>query len=258
MTLLVLASRPLFLLLAFSLMIVGVSGAAYADMDNPSPAKQVAEGAAPEDVVCNGERVLMLKASGDPICVNPSTADRLAAMEFATLVEAAPDDMEMSEPEDAEMMAPEGAAESESSLVVSMTMFSDRFAVMKDNVKTLVTESVKAYESDGESALEAITAGAETYDAESPYVFVIDYDTLTILAHGFNVDLVGTPSSALDDGKKTYDQIKANLTRTARRGSCTRLQTPQPAICRLKSRTSRCMAATYLPAGSTSMIWKPK
>lgn len=192
-------------------MAVGVSGAAYAGMDNPSPAKQVAEGTAPEDVMCNGERVLMLKTNGGPICVNPASADRLAAMEFATLVEAAPDDMEVSEPEDAEMMTHEDAAESESALAVSMTMLSDRFAVMKEDAKTAVTESVKAYESDGEDALDAITAGAETYDAESPYVFVIDYDTLTILAHGFNVDLVGTTSGALDDGEKTYDEIKAEL-----------------------------------------------
>ncbi|MCE2498950.1 MAG: cache domain-containing protein [Nitrosopumilaceae archaeon] len=204
------ASRPLFLLLVFSLMAVGVSGVAYADMDNPPPAKQVAEGTAPEDVTCNGERVLMLKTNGDPICVLPSSADRLTAMEFATLVEAAPDDMEMTAPDDMEMTAPDDAAEPESALVVSMTMFSDRFAVMKEDVKTAVTESITAYESD-EGALEAITAGAEAYDAESPYVFVIDYDTLTILAHGFNATLVGTTSGVLDDGGKTYDEIKAEL-----------------------------------------------
>ena len=206
-----LASRPLFLLLALSLIAAGASGAAYADMDNPSPAKQVAEGTAPEDVACNGERILMLKTNGDPICALPSSADRLAAMEFATIVEAAPEDMEAAEPEDGEMAASEDAAEPESALVVSMTMFSDRFAVMKEDVRTLVTESVEAYESDGEGALDAITVSAEAYDAESPYVFVIDYDTLIILAHGFNATLVGTMSSALDDGEKTYDEIKAEL-----------------------------------------------
>lgn len=205
------ASRSLFLLLAFSLIAAGASGAAYADMDNPSPTKQVAKGTAPEDVACNGERVLMLKANGDPICALPSSVDRLAAMEFAAIVETASVDMEAAEPEDGEMAASENAAEPESALAVSMTMFSDRFAVMKEDVRTLVTESVEAYESDGEGALDAITAGAETYDAESPYVFVIDYDTLTILAHGFNSTLVGTMSSALDDGEKTYDEIRAEL-----------------------------------------------
>lgn len=184
-------------------MAAGVSGAAYADMDNPPPAKQVAEGTAPEDVTCNGERVLMLKADGSPICALSSSADRLAAMGFATLIEAASEDMETTEPED--------GAEPESALVVSMTMLSDRFAVMKEGVKAVVAESIEAYESDGEGAFEAITAGAEMYDGESPYVFVIDYDTLTILAHGFNTDLVGTTSGALDDGGKTYDEIRAEL-----------------------------------------------
>ena len=205
------ASRPLFLLLALSLIAAGASGAAYADMDNPSPAKQVAKGTAPEDVACNGERVLMLKANGDPICALHSSVDRLAAMGFATIVETASVDMEAAEPEDGEMAASEDVTEPESVLVVSMTMFSDRFAVMKEDVRTLVAESIEAYESDGEGAFDAITASAETYDAESPYVFVIDYDTLTILAHGFNATLVGTMSGALDDGKKTYDEIRAEL-----------------------------------------------
>ena len=273
----------MFLLLVFSLMAVGVSGAAYAGMDNPSPAKQVAEGTAPEDITCNGERILMLKANGDPICVHPTSTDRLAAMEFATLVEAAPEDMEMAAPEDMEMAAPEDmemaapedmemaapedmemaapedmemaapedmemaapedmemaapedmemaapedmemaapedmemaapedATEPESVLVVSMTLLSDRFAVMKEDVRNTVAESIKAYESDGEGVLDAITASAETYNAESPYVVVLDYDTMTILAHGFNATLVGAPGSALEDGGKTYGEIKAEL-----------------------------------------------
>ena len=53
----------------------------------PPPARQVAEGVAPEDVECRDGLVLMLRNDGSPICVTPASSERFAAMGIATVVE---------------------------------------------------------------------------------------------------------------------------------------------------------------------------
>jgi len=49
--------------------------AAYAEI--PSPKKQLEQGVEPEDIVCRHGMILMLRESGMPACVRPSTAERL-------------------------------------------------------------------------------------------------------------------------------------------------------------------------------------
>jgi len=49
--------------------------AAYAEI--PSPKKQLEHGVEPENIVCRHGMILMLRESGMPACVRPSTAERL-------------------------------------------------------------------------------------------------------------------------------------------------------------------------------------
>ena len=225
----------------------------YADgeMMGLSPAKQLKAGVSPENVICNGERVLLLKADGKPICVYPASVERFVSVYLATVVEretsmAAPvdrDEMtEMEEEEqsmetssesmrlldqdgmDEEQQSMETSSESmrlldknemtrmqDSGLIVSMTAFTDRFAEMKEGVMVIVNEGIAAYEEQGESMLETITAGAETYNPETPYLFVIDLETMTTQAHGSMPERVGTVATPLESGKKTFEDIREDL-----------------------------------------------
>ena len=52
-----------------------------------SPLKQFAMGAAAEDVMCKGDLQLMIRSSGNPACVKPESATRLADAGWGTIVE---------------------------------------------------------------------------------------------------------------------------------------------------------------------------
>ena len=52
-----------------------------------SPAKQIEMGVEPENVKCNDDRVLMIRTSGNPICVNPSSVNVFTERGIAIVVE---------------------------------------------------------------------------------------------------------------------------------------------------------------------------
>lgn len=177
------------------------------DIDTLPPVKQVAMGVNPEDVTCQGERVLLIKINGDPICVMQKSSERLIAMGIASIPEPRSDDVDG----DSMMQATEFDVDV-SKLVVSMTRLSDTFDVMKQEVMDVTADAVTMYDADGMDAFETITDGAATYDATVPYQFVVDFDTMEILAHGYNPDRVGADgTAALETGKMTIGEIKEEL-----------------------------------------------
>lgn len=167
------------------------------------PAKQVKAGVSPEDVTCKGVQVLLLKTDGSPICLNPATAEQFVLLGIATVVERG---------EGADgMMIEESKEVSGSEPLVSMTVFSDRFAVMKDKVQLLVDEAVALYETDSEAALDAIVNDA--YDENDPYLFVLDFETVVVKVHQSIPDMAGTDVAyILENSGKTIDEIKKQLT----------------------------------------------
>lgn len=173
-----------------------------ADVANLPPAKQVLMGVSPEDVTCQSEYILMIRTSGDPVCVGSDLSERLLSMDIATVVEPKPDNMDddqMAEKFDVDM----------SKLLVSMTKLSDTFDVMMDDVIVITDDAIEMYVSDSDGAFDAITEKAQTYDATAPYPFVIDFETFEILAHGFNPELVGQDATPIiETGKESADEIR--------------------------------------------------
>ena len=51
----------------------------------PSPKQQVNDGITPENVQCNVGLQLMIKYNGDPACVKPSTASKLASADWGSI-----------------------------------------------------------------------------------------------------------------------------------------------------------------------------
>lgn len=169
---------------------------------NLPPAKQVAMGVTPEDVTCQDRHILMMHTNGDPICVNPESAERLVSMGIATVVEPQPYNKDVGKRLDSDA----------SKVIVSMTRLSDTFDTMMDEVVMITANAIEAYEADPEGAFSTVTAGAETYDAMHPYPFVVDFETFEILAHGFNPEMVGEDSTPiLETGKKSADEIRQAL-----------------------------------------------
>ena len=74
-----------------------------------------------------------------------------------------------------------------------------------------VSEALAMYDESGEAALAAITASARDYDASEPYVFVLDDDRPTILAHGAFPDRVGTEAGPLLEADRPWSQILDEL-----------------------------------------------
>jgi len=54
-----------------------------------SPRKQMANGVAAEDVICKSGFTLMIRISGDAVCVKPLTAEKLTVAGFGTIVKEA-------------------------------------------------------------------------------------------------------------------------------------------------------------------------
>jgi hypothetical protein len=50
-----------------------------------SPRKQMKNGVAAEDVICKSSFTLMIRISGDAVCVKPSTAEKLTSAGFGTI-----------------------------------------------------------------------------------------------------------------------------------------------------------------------------
>ena len=177
------------------------SSVAYATTaDYLPPAKQIEMGVDPEDVSCQGERVLLLRTNGAPICALPGSVDMIVERGIATVVERDPADA--------------GPAESDpltSDLLVSMTAFSDRFAVMKEDVVKITRDAIAAYESDGDASLDAMTAGSSTYDGSGPYPFVVDSETMIIVAHGFMPERVGMVAEPFLTSGMTFDELRSEL-----------------------------------------------
>ncbi len=234
---------------------IGIITPAFADTamssSDSSPAKQIAMGVEPENVVCYDERVLLIKSNDTPICVKPTSVDRFVSMgsmivEMTDTVDEMMEDNMMKEEEmmEDEMMKEEEMMEdemnkekmtdevkaeestrdeetmednenmkdmTESGPPVSMTVFTDRFAAMKEEVKAATAFAIDAYDENGEDALKAITEGAKTYDSEMPYVFVVDFKTMNIEAHGAMQDQVGAMATPLESGGKTFEDIKSEL-----------------------------------------------
>ena len=242
---------------------IGIITPAFADTamssSNSSPAKQIAMGVDPENVMCYDERVLLIKNNGIPICVKPTSVERFVSMgsmvvDMTDTVDEMMGDNMMKEEEmmedsmmkekmekemmddsmNKEKMKDDVKAEesmrgeevmednenmmrdnmmdmTESDYIVSMTVFTDRFATMKEEVKAATNFAIDAYDENGGDALNAITEGAKTYDSEMPYVFVVDFKTMTIEAHGAMQDQVGALATPLESGGKTFDDIKLEL-----------------------------------------------
>ena len=173
------------------------SQAAYAagDKDYLPPTKQVEMGVDPEDVTCQDERVLLLRTSGAPICALPESVDMIVERGIAAVVERTAD---------AEPLVSDD-------LLVSMTVFSDRFAEIKDSVVEITRDAIAAYESDGEASLEAMTAGSSAYDSADPYPFVVDFETMIIVAHGFMPERVGMLADPFLTSGMTFDELRSEL-----------------------------------------------
>lgn len=176
------------------------SSVAHAAADHLPPAKQVEMGVDPEDVTCQGERVLLLRTNGAPICALPGSADMIVERGIATVVERDPADE-----------APVESDPPTSDLRVSMTAFSDRFAVIKEDVVKITRDAIAAYESDGDASLEAMTAGSSAYDVSDPYPFVVDSETMIIVAHGFIPERVGMVAEPFLTSGVTFDELRSEL-----------------------------------------------
>jgi len=176
------------------------SSVAHAAADYLPPAKQVEMGVDPEDVTCQGERVLLLRTNGAPICALPGSADMIVERGIAAVVERDPADE-----------APVGSDPLTSDLLVSMTAFSDRFAVIKEDVVKITRDAIAAYESDGDASLDAMTAGSSAYDVSDPYPFVVDYETMIIAAHGFIPERVGMVAEPFLTSGMTFDELRSEL-----------------------------------------------
>ena len=178
------------------------SQAAHAagDKDYLPPTKQVEMGVDPEDVECQDERVLLLRTSGAPICALPESVDMVVERGIAAVVERDPADMK---PAESDMLT--------SDLLVSMTVFSDRFAEIKDTVVEIARDAIAAYESEGEASLDAMTAGSSTYDSADPYPFVVDSETMIIVAHGFMPERVGMLADPFLTSGMTFDELRSEL-----------------------------------------------
>lgn len=159
------------------------------------PTKQVEMGVDPEDVTCQDERVLLLRTNGAPICALPASVDTIVERGIAAVVERGPADKEPAV----------------SDLRVSMTVLSDRFAEMKEDVVQITRDSIVAYESEGEASLDAMTAGSSTYDGSGPYPFAVDFETMVIVAHGFMPERVGMIAEPFLTSGMTFDEIRAEL-----------------------------------------------
>lgn len=99
----------------------------------------------------------------------------------------------------------------EQELVVSMTNLSDRFADMEAEVISVVNDAVVLYQEYGQDALGMITAGADDYEKDTAYTFVLDLDTQEVVAHGAIKEHVGQTSVSLTESDKPFEQIKAEL-----------------------------------------------
>ncbi|MDE0265480.1 MAG: ABC transporter substrate-binding protein [Thaumarchaeota archaeon] len=98
-----------------------------------------------------------------------------------------------------------------SDLRVSMTAFSDRFAVIKEDVVKITRDAIAAYESDGDASLDAMTAGSSAYDVSDPYPFVVDSETMIIVAHGFIPERVGMVAEPFLTSGVTFDELRSEL-----------------------------------------------
>ena len=175
--------------------ITAASAAAAADPLLP-PAKQVMMGVDPEDVVCKDDRVLMLRTDGSALCIKPTSVDRFVTMGIASVVER------------------EAHAETQGAeLVVSMTKFSDRFAELKEEVRSVVDDAVALYEEHGSDAFEMMTGDIDVpRDGKMDllYPFALEFDTLEIVAHGAHSDHVGQTKSHAGMSKPV-EQVREEL-----------------------------------------------
>ena len=187
------------------------------DVTTLAPAKQVAMGVDPLDVTCQGEHLLLIRTNGDPICVTSASSERLITMGIAAMPEPRSDsddddDDDMTGKTTMTDVTVEKFDADMDKLVVSMTRLSDTFDVMMQDVMDVTGDAVELYESGGTTTFESITASADTYDAGMPYLFVLDYETMDILAHGFDSESVGASSiPTIETGKKSIDMIKEEL-----------------------------------------------
>lgn len=66
----------IFLIIVASLLVFGIVSLSYA-ADYPSPNKQLQQGISSEDIMCNGDLVLLIKNNGNPACVKEDNVFRL-------------------------------------------------------------------------------------------------------------------------------------------------------------------------------------
>lgn len=69
----------LFLLAGFFL----VPAVSFGDLDSPNGQRE--SGVAPEDIICREDLVLVIRTSGDPVCVTEKSGDKLVERGFGTL-----------------------------------------------------------------------------------------------------------------------------------------------------------------------------
>jgi len=75
-------------------------------------------------------------------------------------------------------------------------------------VEAFVADMLREYNVQGDSYLDVINS----VQIESKYYpFAVDFDTLIIVAHGADVNIVGNVSTLLENADKSPDQIKTEL-----------------------------------------------
>lgn len=93
-------------------------------------------------------------------------------------------------------------------------MDSSKESFMGENEMTarnIVVNGIDEYRNDPESAFEMITAGAQERQHEEPYLFVVNAQTMTVVAHGAKPGVVGDGSASLTQSEKPYSQIMHEL-----------------------------------------------
>ena len=83
--------------------------------------------------------------------------------------------------------------------------------LMEKQAQKVVSDAVALYDAKGVEAFEIINSKSANLQAGELYPFVLDPVEITVVAHGFEPNRVGTKSVSLTESNITYDQILEDL-----------------------------------------------
>lgn len=107
------------------------------------------------------------------------------------------------------------------------------------DVQEAVRAALSEYARLGDGMFDTVTASADSYDASSPYVFVLDDgQEPTIVAHGAAPDTVGTVATPLLQADRPYRQVLADLRAAGDIGTWIQYVLNNPAIDTIQTKDS--------------------